>query len=521
MLFSGVIGYFTGRDKFWGGIDLLAPVEERSRLSRELTQDLFTKSSLETSGRTPYINFIKIFDSIIPGDVFVAMSLLSSITLTLAPTLLFLMLYFTSHCTYNPMKTTISSHVLLSFFIFIFGVNVLTRLPYTPSIYLAGFGPLASPWAAPEYLSIVLNCFAMLLLSLPRILAKTSLRIMAFLLILVGTLIHPVSSFFLILIILTFKTFFKTLRIDFLVTTLSSLCIGYLVLTLMFLSQHNPLTSPQFIQIYAELRHPHHFVPSEYLSASNVLFHLIVFLFSFFICPKSNRVIRVLILWLFSYMVFFNFMQYVSVELFKIQFLAAFGPSRINTYTLTALFVLVVLSRVVLVKEVEDLERNIQNSKPSRTLFPLTSGSFLLILLCVWGYISSDYKEFKKQTQIETFALGISQGDKVIVDSAVETMGWREFSQINIWFDYYFMFESAGIAEYRERWLVSCGPVSLSFCENRLFRGNSEALEKVMNANSIEKLVASKPLPMSFSEEKFKFLGQTNNKWSYEFDNKE
>ena len=119
MLFSGVIGYFTGRDKFWGGIDLLAPVEERSRLSRELTQDLFTKSSLETSGRTPYINFIKIFDSIIPGDVFVAMSLLSSITLTLAPTLLFLMLYFTSHCTYNPMKTTISSHVLLSFFIFI------------------------------------------------------------------------------------------------------------------------------------------------------------------------------------------------------------------------------------------------------------------------------------------------------------------------------------------------------------------------------------------------------------------
>jgi len=514
VLFNTILGIFFSRKKFWPSIDVLAPLEAYKRSDEIYFKDLFVSSSLEISGRTPFISIMRTVDFVFPGNSQLALSVISSLTIAFASSLLFLAIISSKNANNFQRTTIIPKFYLIAYLVYITGVHWATKLPYGDSLYLAGFGPFSGPWATPEYLAVVLNCTAFIYLNTSTSANRLAGKVTVFILLLSATIIHPASTFFLSLLILTAKYFFKTLSKNVLILYLSSLFISVAFLILVFLQESSSLSSEDFVEIYSVFRHPHHYLPSEYLSKFNVGFYFIAFIFGFFLCRKSPNSKRI-VSFFFLLVLAANFLQYIVVELYPTQILSALGPSRINNYILIALW-------SILATNIEDWSDywNPPGKSSYQNLMTiprvLTSWVVLFVLLFSSStYVNSDLKGFRSQIEAELEQLQIEKGDLVIVDSSISTEGWREFGYVNVWFDFYFMFNISGIKTYRERWLASCGEVGIGDCKNSLFEGDSKALIELMMKNGIGKIVSGVELDEKFLRGNFKLLGTYEMNWSY------
>jgi hypothetical protein len=512
--FSSVIGFFFIRKDFWPGIDALAPVQNLGNYSPQYSTDLFTNSSLKISGRTSYNLVLKFFDTVLPFDAVFALSVLSSFTIMFSVSLVFLAFITMMLNSIRSNQYMIPFIFFIAYLIFIFASLFIPKLPFGSSIYMADYGPFPSPWSTPEFLSMVLNGFAIILM---KITSKDKTRIInVFVLVVLSSaiMIHPASSFFFLTIVLIIGICFKTINRNqiFIVCTATLSC--FLVLSLLFTEKSNALNSYQFVEIYSKFRHPHHFVPSTYLNLGNAVVYLSTFLFSLIICRKSSAH-RNTLLALFVAFMLSNFLQFYFVEVKPVRLIAAFGTSRINSYVLVSCYVIIVHFLLTNSVFCESIKRYFFEFK-SLIHFRLIGFLSLIVFCLTTNFVYSDYTEFKSATLKQTQNLKLYPNDLVLVDSNVTTEGYREFAHINIWFDEYFMFDLEGIRIYRDRWLQSCGKVPITKCQNLLTNGSMQNLYKMMDENGIQKLVTSHPLDKSLIQARFMFLGYYENKWSYE-----
>jgi hypothetical protein len=511
---SSIVGFFFVRRDFWPGIDALAPVQNLGNVAAQHSTDLFTNSSLKISGRTPYNLLLKFIDALLPFDSDFALSVLSSITIMFSVSLVFLAIMSMMLGNLGSKKQMVPSTFFIAYLIYIFGSLFVPKLPYGSSIYLADYGPFPSPWSTPEFLSMVLNGFGIIVMKISTN-NKTGMNtFFVFFVLSSATFIHPASSFFFLTIISTIGICFRTINRQQIYIIGSALLVCFLVLSLLFNGESTTLSSYQFVEIYSKLRHPHHFVPSTYLNLGNVIIYLSTFLFSLVLCRKSYAH-RNALLALFAAFIFSNFVQFFFVEVTPVRLIAAFGASRINSYVLISCY-------VIFVHFVLTNNAFCESVKKYFVEFVWVINSKLIVVLSfivfcfTANFVYSDYIVFKSDTLKEAQDLKLYAHDLILVESNVVTEGYREFAHINIWFDDYFMFELEGIKIYRNRWLQTCGKEPITKCKDLLINGSMQSLYEMMDRNGIQKLVTSRPLDESRIHSKFVFLGYSENKWSYE-----
>lgn len=516
IIVSSILGFMFSRNDFWPGIDAIAPVQNMNSSSSQYSTDLFVSSTSNISGRTPYNLVLKILDYLLPGNTEFALSALSALTITSSTSLIFLALLTTIIKRTGTTTHLVPSAFFIAYLVFLFGSLVTPLLPYGHSIYMAGYGPEASPWSTPEYLSMTSGGLGIVLLN-TNALRKKNIKMFVYSLLSLATLIHPTSSFFFLFIVALFGLSFKTFNRNEIYIISRAFFTSFFILAFMLAGQANVLSPAEFVEIYAKFRHPHHFVPSNYLNIGNILMYLSAFLLALILCRKS-RPHRILTVSLFLLIFISNVGQFVFVEVFPVQLIAAFGPSRISSYALISYYVIIIhfiITNIGLPKIIE--------KKRTKIPFVINRKVMSCLILLTFGfstsYVYQDYVHLKERILNQAHSLKLKPGDLILVDSKVSTQGFREFAQVNIWFDFYFMFDLKGIEIYRERWIQSCGPVPISNCQDLLTNVNVRDLSNFMEKNGVKKIVLSAPLDISLIQNNFNFLGYSEDKWSYELKN--
>jgi hypothetical protein len=509
---SSVLGFFFSRNDFWPGIEVLAPIQHMGNLDTQNSTDLVITSTLRISGRTPYNLFLKTIDALLPFGSEFAISVLSAATIMFSISLTFSALTLMLQKNTESNKYMIPSAFFIAYLAYVLGSCFAPKLPYGWSIYMAGYGPIASPWSTPEFLSMALNGSGIIIMKFASRYRPTIGNVSALFLMFFATLIHPVSSFFFLMIVVTLGIIFKTILQKEIYIIGGTVFVCFIILAYLLMGDSSTLSSSQFVEIYSKWRHPHHFVPSDYLNLGNVLVYLFSFLFSLIICRES-RAHRIALIAILSSFIFSNFVQFFFVEVFPVRLIAAFGASRINNYVLISYYVLVVhylITNINLSKYSEKHQVKLTRVINYKLALFLTSIMFCLTT----SYVYADYRDFKTNTIQEARSLKLNPGDIILVDSNVATQGLREFASINIWFDGYFIWDIPGLEIYRQRWLLSCG--SNPKCSDLLINGDSRELYNMMKRNGINKVVTSRPFEKSLIQGRLSLLGNSDSKWSYE-----
>jgi len=137
---------------------------------------------------------------------------------------------------------------------------------------------------------------------------------------------------------------------------------------------------------------------------------------------------------------------------------------------------------------------------PVLSLFVLTTTSNAL----------SEFQVLRQNVVKQMYELGIQPGEVVLLDiNGVDSSGWREYGNINIWLDSYFPFDMKSISLYRIRWLELCGPNRMNECdfsENRLSKAR---LGKIIDDGNIDVIVWKKG-GSNFNSFGWKRTGESN-----------
>ncbi len=502
------------RNSYWPGIDVIAPMQFRQLAhDSSLSSDLFIESSSYLSGRGPFLALMTLLDSIVPGEAYIALSVVSSLTICLTSPILFLALYSSFNKPSQNIQFQLPFQVLLAWLIPVIGYPLWQRVP---GIYVAGYGPFISAWATPEYFAILLASIAFLILNTTRKRNSVFVKSTVITLLAVSILIHPVSIFFLILIMITFKVFLSTFGFHEAKLITLSVGIGLVFLSFLIVLQSGGLNKYEFVQIYALLRHPHHFVPSYYVNKYSLVLFILLPLIIYIICRK-DRPIVFLVLAIFIYSVLFNTIQFIATEIIINKTLTAFGPSRINTYILFSYYIILIFYHIRKQMSLNINKKNQLGNSQSQNL----SKTIALLLIFSSLFLSAknvsyDYVQFKSKVEKQLQELAIDPNESILVEpsSAYVTMGWREFGNVSVWFDNYFMFDMEGISEYRKRWLELCGVKLMGNCGFQLF--TNRWFSEYMDLNKIDKLVLSFPLSSEQMGSNFSLAGNFEGLWSYQ-----
>jgi hypothetical protein len=173
----------------------------------------------------------------------------------------------------------IPSVFFLAYLVYAFGSIFVPKLPYGSSIFMAGFGPTVSPWSTPEVFSMVLSGSGVIALKFANRHDSRLNNIFVVFLLLSATLIHPSSSFFFLLIIVVIGISLKTISQRQLFMVSSALIIAVTILGVIFMGDSTALSSPEFVEIYSRLRHPHY---SFVYALSNVKYPQSRFIFTIY-----------------------------------------------------------------------------------------------------------------------------------------------------------------------------------------------------------------------------------------------
>lgn len=322
----------------------------------------------------------------------------------------------------------------------------------------------------------------------------TLILLSSFLLNFLSALLHPVSPIA-VLLIITIYLYVKRNYFFFilLLTNITSylLAIKYLIDRF---PQEN-INNLDLYEIYVNLRHPLHYLPSYYLSSKFFLLGLLINIFVISIIFFTNKLIlknKILHKLIFSSIISFfiiNLIQYIFVEYLKLKVFIKLGISAIIFvsnifYTLSILYFIYLLAEKynVFIKFETQLKRiklftlKISNIK---LLYPAIS--LLIILSSI--VINLNYEKIEKSYSRK---LGIfinnnivNEKTEFIFDDDIQNIFIfpREIGGINIYNDQYFPFNSSSLKEWQKRNLLVS---KLKKCIN------SKSLEcKLKNVNNV------------------------------------
>jgi hypothetical protein len=209
-------------------------------------------------------------------------------------------------------------------------------------------------------------------------------------------------------------------------------------------------------QIYGELRHPWHFIPSEYLTWSSFLWWASIAALLWVRLGKKRKLVG------FASLVIIvaNLLQYFFVEVWPVESFVLAGPSRVN----------MMLGPIAIVLFLVTLKQRQMSDGDRPTA--LSPNWFNVLLIASTVMMSGLTSQNVRQTMIDMvtsveeirYQLALPRDSDLILEPSIDTIGWRSVMDVNIYLDRFFPFEMQSISEYRERWLLLCGTNSISNC---------------------------------------------------------
>lgn len=291
-------------------------------------------------------------------------------------------------------------------------------------------------------------------------------RAMAPLLVLVATFCHPVIPATIIATALIFalivgpagKSLFRAS-----LTLAFAWVVGVIFILVIYAEPSIP--PRDLYNIYAAERHPHHYVPSSYVTKDSVVNFCLFLWFSIVGLALLNRlsVFNVMVLFIAATMP--HVLQYVLVEQLQVPAAVKFGPSRvIFAYNLVAITLITsglfaIILRLGLVRKILLIFLH----KPVVIVFQM-AGLFLIALstaLLVRGHLQGIDDRFAARpgTEIGMMLRAAGLGDHAVVMVPDETNGSRWISQIYfreiggmpVFVDYYFPFSEQAMLSWYDR----------------------------------------------------------------------
>lgn len=523
-LISSIVGFFYGRKRFWPGIDSIPVMEKRVNPHENfLNLDLFTMSSIQKSGRGSYLFLLETLSNFFNLDSIQVNSLLSAFTVCFATSLTLIAFFLSVYsCRENSCKIVLSP---LEVLLLSLPIATYPRVFLIPGVTISGYDPFVVSWARPEMISILLTSIGLILFYNNLNRSSRGKIWLVMLIIFFATLIHPTASLFFSLLWILLRTTSGLTKLKTNAMLLIPISIAFLALRFVLYDTSSNLSSHDFVNIYANWRHPHHFWPSYYLSSNNVILIITLTVFVYILGRVSRHSeFRNLWFWIAAWFVGINLLQFIGTEILFNSFFTILGPSRGNLFILLAIFsISVVVISSTLVPFRKPTTPIMNHEIDARKKFPSTfngivGGVVILSLLITYSYVKHDYDSYAKEVFHVVDKLKLSSSDLILVDPLrVDSTGWREFAHLQIFLDSYFMFNLSAIPEYRSRWIKVCGQNRLSDCTFHLEKANERQFLCFLSENYITKIVVDRRNDFFdvSNYPSFRVLGTSGNLISY------
>ena len=377
---------------------------------------------------------------------------------------------------------TIEFPLNLFFFIKIFlffGVLIISNLYYLDrllTILLSNYGiefssgSFLSPfgWEDPlNHRSIAPNTLAFLVGIIFNIFWLKSKYSLSYLSLFLTTMIHPIIGIANFLIGQIYEIFFYSLkRIK---KTLLLFFIGVflpITFSLIYFGALNELSSKDFIEIYVNSRHPHHYLLSNLVGWGSLFWICILFfnlIISFFSRLKSLKLLNFLCLLFVILSIIF---QYLGTEIFYNLSISLLGPSRFTQYIFMISLLNFVLTVSILIKDKFSNEASEKVEKHSKKV--ISKGKFTIICFCIFLFSLNlfipnnldKYKKFDDATvqwikkNTDENSLFFISGEDNAEYGSIFSFNLRIFGKRSVWVDDAFPFNYSYVNEWSRRYEI-------------------------------------------------------------------
>lgn len=490
-------------NKFWPGIDAISPIKTILKIndSNFAELDFFTISTDGKSGRAPFNNIVAAISHFSNLNIEATMSVLSSFCIIALNPLLIIAFYLSL----KSEKSNFKLKEILALVGFVCIIQYSSKFP----IHIAGYGVEYAPWISPQNLAEILCAIVFILIRTSR--TKNTLYLLLPLQIL-AILVHPTSAILMTLILIAIS--FQGRNPKTLIFFLSTTFIGLLILRIFFYSPPS-LNSLNMRDLYVTWRHPWHMSPTYILEhdAHSILIQVCILMLITSIAIKRKKYNQLRVLSFVTTIVLACFIfQIVFVEVLPITLVILFGPSRV--FAFTPFLLLAFLIYLLCDSEIRNPEP-VNSYKKKHTHNLLTACFSMLFVILISTNIYGEYKKFHDSTLQTKNSLNLESNQLVLIDPTIDTIGWREFMEVPIYFDGYFPFNPSVAAEYGRRWVEVCGRTALDSCDfsNKLI--SKGTLIRIMKDRKIDIIVVkfSNHSLDTFSE--FRKIGESTALKSY------
>lgn len=430
----------------------------------KLSEDFYTKSAAVSQYQivASTVNKINIFT----GDNFLSLYSVLSIILYIVVILLasILLTKFTIASGFFSEKDyKKNENNLLIYFSFILN-GYLTFVPYLNIKYLftgvdiAGFSfPLMDQLNPGGISFLLIEILSIMLLNGAPFISKGR-RFLFSLIFILSVIIHPVVPLFLLIL----NTILLLLNSENLIqrkkrAILLVFNLFIYVLTLFFINlyffKETSISSIDLFNIYIKDRHPHHYLPSNYLSKEVILLFLInnFILLVIYLLIKNAKVKNTILL-AFLLVISIHTFQYIGVEYFKSKYLIILGISRLSgiyKFLYMSIVGFVIISTINNIK-ISTLFNNILTKK----LFYFSICLTIIFLIFHFNYTKEKIKSSNSRALFNTLKINkIPSNTEIIVDYRLEQEFefLREIGSLNVFSDEYFPFSMEHIKEWQVR----------------------------------------------------------------------
>lgn len=489
--FSSSAGFLVAQATFMASNALVPYADVIEPRIRRSNDDLFLSSYNESSGRAPFDQLMTLAEGVL-GSTEVVFSFLSAVVI--ACTLPLVVAAFLRAAGPFPRVIHPSAGLLLLVFSFF-----QERLSHYFAI--AGYGYVYSEFLRPTNVSLVILSIAVLLSgsgTFTKLLVALPLAV-------AGCLLHPavgVSALLAFGIVSSLAPLGRGNAVRTL-SILSPLFFGVLIAGIVSLSRLSTveLNPEEFAELYARLVHPWHYDPTVYLNGTNIGFTVLAYSMLGFALKR----VRLQTFGVFCALVFANLMQWALVYYFHNVPLLALGPSRLNVFIGASLIALLIVG--LSMPEKDDSQSATGSELNPREFAP---SAFLIgtLVLANLSIMSAVFQLSEQKVQLlVSYATNssrqispLSNGRPILVQPGIQTVGWRSYGQLDIWFDSYwtFPFNAEAVQEYRRRYLEMCGQSKSANCSEA---SPSRVINSFVRNSEIEVLILRPDTnPQAYSE---------------------
>lgn len=349
-------------------------------------------------------------------------------------------------------KLSAALHVLFSIIITLTfsSNNILTSMVH--GVNVAGWNYPMHDSLNPSGISYILTTLSLILFT--RFTENNLSSYIGIVLFGLAAAIHPVVPmfgfiYFSLLLYLTRKgNLFG--RLNILLGSIFCIWIAILVIVYITFPQTH-IDSHEFFRVYVVNRHPHHYLPSYYISYRIILNLFIsllggLFLLSFVKHPKIKSLIVELYIFAFLLLFVLHFAQYITVELFNIEIFIKLGISRMSSFYN---FAYVLMFMIVLTHLCADSIVHFVNSQLARINLVIAT----LLILCVFsfGYIHEkiiNYFDSQPQVVLSKEVSRHLDRNKYMILTDFNMGDLRELGGFSIFNDNYFPFANEFVLEW-------------------------------------------------------------------------